>query len=112
MPMMEHRVIWEMHYGPIPDGMHVDHENGDKADNRIGNLRLATRSQNKANEKLRKDNKSGFKGVYRRENGKFRASISVNGKIKKLGNFDTAEEAHLAYCRAAHICYREFARFG
>lgn len=45
----EHIYIWELHNGPVPEGMLVDHEDRDKTNNRIGNLRLATPSENSAN---------------------------------------------------------------
>lgn len=36
----EHRLVWEQHRGPIPEGMHTHHVNGDKRDNRIENLQM------------------------------------------------------------------------
>ena len=41
-----HRIIWEMHHGPIPEGMEIDHINHVTDDNRIENLRLVTRKEN------------------------------------------------------------------
>ena len=38
-------------------------------------------------------NRSGYRGVYMRENGRWRASIGFKGKIYSLGTFDTVEEA-------------------
>jgi hypothetical protein len=43
---MLHRVIYEMHYGAIPDGMDVDHIDNNRTNNRIENLQLLTRAQN------------------------------------------------------------------
>lgn len=90
----------------------VDHTNMNPLDNRRENLRLATRSQNLANTKTRSNNTSGFKGVYfDKTKQKWRAIITVNKEIKRLGRFDTPEEAHAAYCEAAKHYYGEFARF-
>jgi len=106
----EHRIVWKTHFGKIPVGMDVDHINQDKSDNRIENLRLGTRSQNKSNSKKHKDNRSGFKGVtyYKRYN-KWMAQISHNYKKITIGYFDTPQEAHAAYKKKAIELFGEFA---
>jgi hypothetical protein len=104
-----HRLAWLYVHGQWPDGL-LDHANGDRADNRIANLRPATVSQNKANSKLRSDNKSGFKGVYASELGGWRAEIRCDGKLHYLGRFGTPELAHAAYVAAARRFFGEFAR--
>lgn len=90
----------------------TDHINGNGLDNRLSNLRAATCSQNNANKKVRKDSKSGLKGVsfFPRDN-KWRAKISLGqGKnAKTLGYFNTAKEATAAYNTAALERYGEFA---
>lgn len=103
-----HRLVWLFHHGRMPDGI-VDHINGDKSDNRIENLRLATVSQNKANEKLRQDNSSGFKGA-KPHNGRWQARIAENGVRRSLGYYDTPEEAHAAYVKRAREVFGDFAR--
>ncbi len=90
----------------------VDHCNGNSLDNRrLGNLRAANTDQNQANSKVRVDNKTGFKGVLRTNNGRFVAHIRHRGIRIWLGTFDTAEEAFAVYCEAARKLKGEFARF-
>lgn len=89
----------------------VDHRNGNGLDNRRANLREATVSSNAMNRRRRSDNSSGFKGVsLRKSNGKWRASVSVGGSRKWLGEFPSALEAARAYDAAALEHYGEFAR--
>jgi hypothetical protein len=95
-----HRLIWIMHNGNIPDGLQIDHINGIRDDNRIGNLRLATRNINCQNQHLAHNhNKSGLLGVCK-QYGKFKARIEIDGKRRHLGTFFTPEEAHSAYLKA------------
>ena len=71
-----HRLIMD-----APDGLLVDHRNGDSLDNRRSNLRLATHSQNQCNKRKRKNTSSRFSGVYwtrRKENGWLEPSIREN----------------------------------
>jgi hypothetical protein len=105
------RIIWEILNGPIPSGYIVDHKNRNAMDNTPSNLRLATRSQNKMNETLRKDNQQRLKGVSKakRCNNKWIARIGPAGR-QFLGMFDTPEDAHAAYTVAAKTLYGEFHR--
>ena len=89
-----HRVIYEMHYGPIPVGMVVDHVWRNRADNRIENLRVVTKSDNAKNAKLYSNNSSGVTGVrWDSQSGKYYAYIKVDGKLKSLGLFESKQEA-------------------
>lgn len=105
-----HRVIWAIYYGRWPESI-IDHANGDKADNRITNLRLATKVQNAQNRKKTVVNTSGFKGVYWHKKAERWYSIGrVSGKQTYLGLYDTREEAHEAYKAFMNIKAGEFAR--
>lgn len=70
-----------------PQGMDVDHIDGDKLNNQKHNLRLATRSQNKVNSKLYKNNTSGYRGVYLKESGRYEAKVGINRRQISLGRF-------------------------
>jgi hypothetical protein len=90
-----HRIIWMMFNGNLPKEQ-LDHIDGDRANNRIENLRECSNTENQQNRKLNKDNKTGFTGVTIWKT-KFKAEIRLNKKGYYLGLFDTAEEAHKAY---------------
>lgn len=92
-------------------GMYVDHVSGNTLDNRRGNLRIATLSQNQHNARRRKDSTSGVKGVHwdKRRN-LWRAQIRVGGKRKCLGYHDSLEAASAAYREASVVLHGDFAR--
>ncbi|MEK6881185.1 MAG: HNH endonuclease [Nanoarchaeota archaeon] len=97
-----------------PKNLDVDHINRKPLDNRKSNLRVATRSQNKANVKKYKNNKSGFKGVWLKKDRIHRtkmwsASTSYKGKTVHFGNFNTPEEAAKAYDKNVKKLFKEFA---
>jgi len=104
-----HRLVWLHVHGNWPN-LHIDHINGDVADNRLSNLREATDSQNLANSRRHRDNSSGFKGVTKLPHGKWMARIRHHRKLFHLGTFDTPEMAHNAYVEAANKLFGEFAR--
>ena len=105
-----HRLVWKWVTAQDPQNLYVDHVNTDRTSNRWGNLRLATHKQNKANGAVYTNNKLGVKGVYASENGRYRADIRYNGRIKHLGSFLSVEEAAAAYAKAALLYHGEFAR--
>lgn len=108
-PYMAHRIAWYYHYGEEPP--ELDHINMDRADNRIANLRAATRSQNIANGPARANSKSGIRGVsWDKRRKKWLACIRKDGKNACLGYFSDQQAASLAYQRAARELYGEFAR--
>lgn len=103
-----HRVAWALVHGEIDPRLHIDHANGDPADNRIANLRLATRAQNQYNMRGHKD-ATYPKGVYK-VGARYYARICRKGKTTCLGGFATPEEAHAEYVRAAQVTFGAFAR--
>ncbi len=92
---------------------YVDHINGDGLDNRRRNLREATHALNMRNKRLYRNNTSGFKGVFRNtEKGRaWGARIRLDGRTRRLGNYDTPEDAARAYDAAARKLFGEFGAF-
>lgn len=100
-------LAWFYFYGQWPHKI-VDHKDRDNSNDRITNLRLASKEENTANTKLYRNNKSGFRGVSYAPGGKWKAYIRINGRPKHLGVFDTPEEASEAYTTAAKEIYGDF----
>lgn len=101
-----HRLIWLWHHGIYPTG-NIDHINGNPADNRIENLRIATQAQNVAN-RVRKSCHGA--GVDAGSDGKFTARITLPMTKKRLylGRFSTAAEAAAAFIGASIVLHGEF----
>lgn len=93
------------------DHQEVDHRDGNGLNNRRGNLRAATSSQNSQNRGLRNDNKSGVKGIWWNEKqGSWMAYIGVSGVRRHLGYFKEKQEAATAVDRARNALHGEFGR--
>lgn len=108
-----HRVAWMLHYKEQPPEF-IDHKNRDVSDNRIENLRAATKSQNGANRTALANNATGVKGCYYVKSkspnlpGAWRAQCRVNKKLVDLGRHATIEEAQAAYNKFALSAFSEF----
>lgn len=109
-PYRAHRLAWLYVHGKWPVE-HIDHINGITSDNRVTNLREASVQQNLANSKKPITNTSGYKGVsWHKAAKKWAARIRSEGGTRHLGLYETAEEAHAAYCAEAQRTKGEFAR--
>ena len=91
-----------------PKGLYTDHINRIRLDNRKCNLRTVTSAQNFTNTSKYKNNKSGYKGVSKTKKDKWRASIQYNKKVYNLGDYNTKEEAAIAYDTIAVQLFGEY----
>jgi HNH endonuclease len=88
-----HRICWLHFYGTWPTA-EIDHINRNKKDNRIINLREATRSENDQNKVAQKNSKSGIRGVnWDKSRQLWEARITLNGKTVFRGRFDRIDDA-------------------
>ena len=95
-----HRIVWLIERGEWPPAQ-IDHANGQRSDNRIGNLREATYQENGQNRALQRNSRSGYTGVsWYAPRQKWRAQIAKDGRRYALGCFDTPEQARDAYLEA------------
>jgi hypothetical protein len=105
------RLVWVWYYGQDPGDNEIDHIDGDRSNDRIENLRLATRAQQQWNIGVTKKNSSGMKGVsFYKRLGLWRADIRVEGRQKNLGYFKNKADAAAAYKSAALALHGEFTR--
>lgn len=103
-----HRLAWLYANGEEPAGQ-IDHINGDKADNRLCNLRVVTNAQNQQNVRApRSNNKLGVLGVMKTASGRFSAHIWVDGGQRSIGTHATIEGAHMAYIAAKKLSHEGY----
>lgn len=103
-----HTLAWFYISGAWPTGL-IDHQDTNRSNNRILNLRLSNHSTNAQNSNPHTDSLSGYKGVrpYRK---RFAARIRVSGVNTHLGTFDSPEAAAEAYDAAAIKHFGQFAK--
>ena len=108
---MAHRLIWIMLLGSIPEGMQIDHIDGNPANNRLKNLRLATNRENSLNSRRKTGKRLGkyLRGTYP-SLSKWAAGMTVHGKRVYLGTFNTELESHEAYLKAYRAVAGEFTK--
>ena len=103
-----HRLMFLYHHGYMPQ--FIDHVNGNRSDNRIENLREATRSENARNYFLTKPNAAGVKGVSKlRNSDKWRCRLTVDKTTKCVTGFDTKELAQEFIGLWREIAHGDFA---
>ncbi len=102
---LAHRLAWLFAYGEWPEHL-IDHINMDRLDNRLANLRNASKSLNAQNQRdaNSRNKESGLMGVSR-NHGRWKARLQLDGKQVFLGSFDTPEEAHQAYVAAKRVMH-------
>ena len=89
-----HNVIWNYHYGHIPEGYSVDHIDRNPLNNALGNLRLATPREQTLNQSLSLPS-SGYNNIYQNKL-RWRVCFWLHGRRQELGNFITLDEAIVA----------------
>jgi hypothetical protein len=97
--ILAHRLIWAIAHGCWP-AEQIDHRNGNPSDNRLDNIREATRAENGQNLPPVSTRGTCFDGSTRGLKRRWRAYIKVDKKQRWLGAFATREEAHAAYLTA------------
>lgn len=103
-----HRMIFLYHNGYLPDVL--DHIDGNKKNNIIENLRVATQQQNCLNRMAHKNNRSGYKNVHWANSmNKWCVLINVDGKRKVINYFEDVELAGLVAQEARDLYHGEFA---
>lgn len=104
-----HRLVFLMHHGYLPE--EVDHKDNNQGNNRIENLRAASRRQNGSNRGVQKNNASGAKGVSKyKDTNLWRVRLKVNRKEMHFGYYEDFDLAELVAIEARNKHHGEFAR--
>jgi hypothetical protein len=103
------RVVWALVTGQDPI-IEVDHINCNPLDNRLANLRLATRTQNNRN--TRGWSKRDLPKGVSKHGRSYRMTIWAGDKHLRVGRFASPAEAHAAYCEIAAELHGNFANYG
>lgn len=98
---LAHRLAWFMVHGVWPT--QIDHEDHDRTNNRLKNLRDVSSRENQLNTSISRNNTSGVTGVHQLPSGRYLARITVHKKQISLGTYDTIGEATLARKRAEKL---------
>ncbi len=101
-----HQLIAMAFLNHVPNGhkLVVDHIDNDKLNNKANNLQLVSQRKNASKDQFRLNRSSQYVGVNLCKRAKIKnrwvARITINGKMKRLGGFNTELEANEAYCKA------------
>ena len=107
---LAHRIAWLYVNGEWPAD-EIDHIDMNRSNNRISNLREATKGENMRNKRAYSNSKTGVKGVHwHKQHRKYAATINRDGKAKHIGLFATVKDAAAAYETAAIREHGEFRR--
>lgn len=105
-----HRLAWIYKYGDIPEKHDIDHIDNNRSNNKISNLRPATRWQNLANSN-HSSGKSKHRGVwFHKLTGTWQSIIRVNGVAHSVGYFHSEQEAATAYLEKSRELRKEFSK--
>jgi hypothetical protein len=105
-----HRLIFLFHYGYFPE--FVDHIDGNKQNNRIENLREASKQENSQNQKVRWTNSSGVKGVsWHKVNKKWKVALCKNYRSYYFGTYEDKELAELVSMEATDLLHENFSAY-
>lgn len=104
---LNHRIVWEIFNGTIPENKEIDHISTDRTDNRIINLRIVDRTQNNCNSNTRTDNTSGVKGLsWSRSRSKWLARVWFRHKLV-LNKYFTDKSAAVQSIKTARVDYHK-----
>jgi hypothetical protein len=106
---LAHRIIFLLNHGYLPE--FIDHIDGNKLNNKIENLREASKAENLWNQKIHTNNKSGIKGVHwDKQRRKWKVIIHANKLSHYVGCFDDLDEAKRQATQRRLLVHQNFAR--